>query len=53
MISENDKEVIIQCAKDFGAASVFIFGSSLVPDETAHDIDIGVKGIVPRIWIYA
>ena len=48
MISTEERETIIRCATKFGAAAVFLFGSSLLPDHVAHDIDIGVKGIAPR-----
>lgn len=48
MITENDKAVILKCAKKYHAASVVLFGSSLDESREAHDIDLGVKGIDPR-----
>lgn len=48
MISENDRETIIGCARKFKVGSVFLFGSSLDKSAQARDIDIGIKGINPR-----
>jgi hypothetical protein len=50
VITESEKEIIIGCARKFGAGSVFLFGSSIVPNRAAHDIDIGIKGLVPRLF---
>lgn len=50
MISEKEKEIIIQCAKKYSVASVFLFGSSIAKDKEANDIDIGVKGIAPQLF---
>lgn len=47
MISEYDKNVILEYAKKFDLSSVILFGSSL-HKEDANDIDIGVKGIRPE-----
>ena len=48
MITENDKNIILQCARKFNVSSVILFGSSLDEDGGANDIDLGVKGIDPR-----
>ena len=48
MISEEDKAVIMQCAKKYNVSSVVVFGSSLDDNVEAHDIDIGVKGLDAR-----
>ena len=50
MITEREKEIIIQCAKKYNVSSVFLFGSSIVKDREANDIDIGVKEIEPRLF---
>jgi predicted nucleotidyltransferase len=50
MISENDKSVIMQCAKKYNVSSVIVFGSSLTEGDDAHDIDLGVKGLDPRYF---
>lgn len=48
MLSENDKNIILQCAAKFNASSVVLFGSSLNNNINANDIDLGVKGIDPK-----
>ncbi|MBI4825953.1 MAG: nucleotidyltransferase domain-containing protein [Nitrospirae bacterium] len=50
MITEADKNIILQCAKKINVASVFLFGSSVDNDKEANDIDIAVKGIEPRLF---
>jgi predicted nucleotidyltransferase len=55
MITERDKDIIIQCAKKFNVSYIILFGSSIHgesirKDREANDIDIGVKGIEPRLF---
>ena len=50
MISEKDKEIIIKYAKKYNVSYVILFGSSTRKDKESHDIDIGVKGIEPRLF---
>lgn len=50
MITETDKNIILQCAEKFNVDSVFLFGSSVEQDKEANDIDIAVKGIEPRLF---
>ncbi|MFH0948512.1 MAG: hypothetical protein V1833_05905 [Elusimicrobiota bacterium] len=50
MITENDKDIILQCAKKHNIASLFLFGSSIEPYKESNDIDIGVKGIAPKLF---
>jgi predicted nucleotidyltransferase len=50
MITENDKDIIIRCAKKYKVSYIVLFGSSIRKDEKANDIDIGVKGIEPRLF---
>ncbi|MBA7634481.1 hypothetical protein ES703_42066 [subsurface metagenome] len=45
MITEYEKNVILQYAKKYNVSSVFLFGSSIEKDEGANDIDLGVRGI--------
>lgn len=47
MISENDKQVILECARKYSLTSVVLFGSSL-SGSGARDIDLGIKGIEPK-----
>ena len=50
MITENEKETIIQYAKKYNVSSMYLFGSSLDDNQEAADIDLGVKGIVPKLF---
>ncbi len=50
MIAEKDKNIILQYAKKYNVAAVFLFGSSLEKDGESNDIDIAVKGIEPRLF---
>ncbi len=50
MITEEDKDTIIRCAKRYNVKSVILFGSSTRDDIESNDIDIGVKGIEPRLF---
>lgn len=44
MITEKEKEIILQCAKKYKVSTVILFGSSIRKGKEANDIDIGVKG---------
>ena len=50
MISERDKELIIQYARKYNVSSVYLFGSSTDESSEANDIDLAVKGIVPKLF---
>lgn len=50
MITERDKDIILQYAKKYNVSSIILFGSSLEKDKKANDIDLGVKGIEPRLF---
>jgi len=50
MITEEEKEIILRCAKKYKVSSIFLFGSSIEKDEEANDLDLGVKGIEPRLF---
>jgi len=50
MISERDKEVIIQYARKYNVSSVYLFGSSTDESSEANDIDLAVEGIVPKLF---
>ncbi len=49
MISGKDKKKIIRIAKKYRVTSVHLFGSSLY-SPSANDIDLGVKGINPKLF---
>ncbi|MCK4256459.1 nucleotidyltransferase domain-containing protein [candidate division WOR-3 bacterium] len=50
MITKRDKNIILQYAKKYNVSHVILFGSSIREDKDANDIDIGVKGIDPRLF---
>ena len=50
MITEKEKQVITHYAQKYNVSSVLLFGSSLEKDSEPNDIDIGVKGIAPRLF---
>jgi predicted nucleotidyltransferase len=50
MITESDKKIILQYAKKYNVSTIILFGSSLEKDKKANDIDLGVKGIEPRLF---
>jgi len=50
MISEKDKEVIIRSAQKYKAYAIILFGSSVRTGSEANDIDIGVKGVEPKVF---
>lgn len=45
MISQEIQRAIIDCAREFGATALWLFGSSLDDDTHAHDIDLAVEGL--------
>ena len=50
MITERDKEIILQYAQKYNVSSIILFGSSIRKGQEFNDIDIGVKGIEPRLF---
>ncbi len=50
MITEQDKKTIIKLAKKYNVSTIFLFGSAIKASEESNDIDIGVKGIEPRLF---
>lgn len=49
MISEEDKKIILLYARKYNLEKVILFGSSK-DREDARDIDIGVRGIAPKLF---
>lgn len=50
MITERNKKIILQSAQKYNVSSIILFGSSLEKGTEANDIDLGVKGIEPRLF---
>ena len=49
MISEKDKTTILKYARKYNLTEVILFGSSIARED-ANDIDIGIKGIEPKLF---
>jgi len=49
MISETDKTIIADLARKYGASQILLFGSAISKDNF-NDIDLGVKGIDPKLF---
>jgi predicted nucleotidyltransferase len=45
MLAETDKQIIIDAARKYKVAAIYLFGSSLTEGATARDIDLGVLGV--------
>ncbi len=50
MIAATDREIIARLAREYGVTRVVLFGSSLAEGREARDIDLGVRGIKPRLF---
>jgi len=46
MITDIEKQILVDSAKKYNIGSLFIFGSSILSDDY-HDIDIAIKNIQP------
>jgi len=47
MLSDADLKLIRDCAREYGASEIVLFGSSLRAHQASHDIDLGVRGVEP------
>ena len=47
MITEAQRQIILHYAREYQVDEVLLFGSSLDPTQTPHDVDLAVKGIEP------
>ncbi len=50
MLTSNERRIILKCAKKYRVSSVFLFGSSIEKNKEYNDIDIGIKGINPKLF---
>jgi predicted nucleotidyltransferase len=50
MIAKTDRDTITESAREYGAAKVVLFGSSISEGREPQDIDLGVKGIRPKLF---
>jgi predicted nucleotidyltransferase len=47
-ILERELAKVVRLSKEFGAEKVLLFGSCLDDVESAHDIDVAIKGVKPE-----
>ena len=47
MLSNRDKATIAALADRYGAAAVWLFGSSAAPHRRGRDLDLAVEGVAP------
>ena len=45
MYSEELKQIVKSCAEQYGAKSVWLFGSAVQDEQNARDIDLAVEGL--------
>lgn len=50
MITETEKDIILRCAKKYDVTSIILFCSAIEKGKEYNDIDLGVKGIDPRLF---
>jgi predicted nucleotidyltransferase len=50
MIAEKDRDTITEIAREYRVGKIVLFGSSIAEGREPHDIDLGVKGIEPRLF---
>ena len=50
MLSEANKQIIINAARRYNVSAVYLFGSSLIDETIAQDIDLGVLGMPPALF---
>lgn len=50
MITEEEKDIILEYARKYHVSAIFLFGSSIEKGKESNDIDIGVKGVEPRLF---
>ncbi|HOT49572.1 MAG TPA: nucleotidyltransferase domain-containing protein [Candidatus Hydrogenedentes bacterium] len=48
MLADAQIEAIASCAREFGAKTVWLFGSALGDAQDARDIDLAVEGVAPE-----
>lgn len=50
MISDEDKNKLLEIAKKYNVSKLYLFGSNLDPNRDAKDIDLAVEGIPGRLF---
>lgn len=50
MLAEQEKDVILNCARKYRVSSILLFGSSVEGGREPQDIDLAVRGIDKRLF---
>lgn len=50
MLTQYEKDIILQCAKKYNVSTIFLFGSSIEKGSELNDIDLGVEGLQPCLF---
>ncbi len=50
MIAKRDRDTITEIAREYRVGKIVLFGSSIAEGREPYDIDLGVKGIEPRLF---
>lgn len=50
MLSTAHQQLIVNAAQRYNASAVYLFGSSLLDEAKAHDMDLGVLGVPPAFF---
>lgn len=50
MLSATNRQIIIDTARHYNVSAIYLFGSSLVDEDLARDIDLGVLGVPPALF---
>jgi len=51
MLPEIEKQIIIDAARKYNVAAIYLFGSTLTEGTAARDIDLGVLGVPSGCFI--
>jgi len=50
MLPEIEKQIIIDAARKYNVAAIYLFGSTLTEGAAARDIDLGVLGVPAELF---
>jgi len=50
MLTQYEKDIILQYAKKYNVSAIFLFGSSIGKGSEFNDIDLEVKGLQPHLF---
>ena len=50
MLTESEKQIIIELAEKYNVSRLLLFGSNTNPEHDANDIDLGVDGLANELF---